>query len=268
MFYYEGFMKKTFYLKNGFTLAEVLITLGIIGIVAAMTLPTVVQKHQEKVTVAKLKKMHSVLNQAFLMAVNENGTPDLWGYVASSSAETDPDKIAADKNGKDIVINKFLPYLKTTSVCYYNDSKCNNNSLYTRPRHSLDGTPFSNFGTPRIFLADGSTIDIFYMASPSCTTVAGTTKPMRNICGEVFIDINGIKPPNATGKDMFWFRITKFGIFPGGTETDTSRSFEEYCNISRKNELNGYGCAAWVIYNENMNYLHCSDLSWKGKKKC
>lgn len=43
--------------KTAFTLAEVLITLGIIGVVAAMTLPTLVQKHQEKVTIAKLKKV-------------------------------------------------------------------------------------------------------------------------------------------------------------------------------------------------------------------
>lgn len=40
---------------KGFTLAEVLITLGIIGIVAAMTLPILIQKHQEKVTVTKVK---------------------------------------------------------------------------------------------------------------------------------------------------------------------------------------------------------------------
>lgn len=42
---------------NGFTLAEVLITLGIIGVVAAMTMPTLVEKHKEQVTVAKVKKI-------------------------------------------------------------------------------------------------------------------------------------------------------------------------------------------------------------------
>ena len=40
------------------------------------------------------------------------------------------------------------------------------------------------------------------------------------------------------------------------------------CNIENKNILNGYTCAAWIIYNENMDYLHCNDLSWDGKKRC
>ena len=67
-------------MKKGFALAEVLITLGIIGIVAAMTLPALVQKNQEKVTVTKLKKVYSILSQAYQFAVNDYGTPDLWGF--------------------------------------------------------------------------------------------------------------------------------------------------------------------------------------------
>ena len=254
--------------RNAFTLAEVLITLGIIGIVAAMTMPTVINKGREKETVSKLKKMHSVLNQAFMMAVNDKGTPDQWGFVASNSSETDPDKIEADRNGRDNVIKALVPYLKTTSVCYYSDSKCNNNSIYSRTRYSLDGTQFGTWGVPRVILADGSSIDLIYMDSSSCSAGSGTSKALKNVCGEIFVDINGIKPPNATGKDIFWFRITKYGIVPGGTENDTSRDFENYCNKSKPNSLNGYGCAAWVIYNENMDYLRCNDLSWTGKTKC
>ena len=52
--------------KNGFTMAEVLITIGIIGLVAAMTLPTVVNKYQERVTVTKVTKFYSIMNQAIL----------------------------------------------------------------------------------------------------------------------------------------------------------------------------------------------------------
>lgn len=50
--------------KNSFTLAEVLITLGIIGIVAAMTLPTLIQNHNKKVVETRLMKFYSTMNQA------------------------------------------------------------------------------------------------------------------------------------------------------------------------------------------------------------
>ena len=52
--------------KVAFTLEEVLITLGIIGIVAAMTMPSLIQKHEQKVLLNQLKKTYAVLNQAVL----------------------------------------------------------------------------------------------------------------------------------------------------------------------------------------------------------
>ena len=52
-------------MKNGFTLAEVLITLGIIGIVAAMTMPTLIENYQKKVLETQYKSTVSVLSQGF-----------------------------------------------------------------------------------------------------------------------------------------------------------------------------------------------------------
>lgn len=56
-------------LKVAFTLAEVLITLGIIGIVAAMTLPVLMGKYVERERITALKKTYSLLQQAFEIAV-------------------------------------------------------------------------------------------------------------------------------------------------------------------------------------------------------
>ncbi len=64
--------------KNAFTLAEVLITLGIIGVVAAMTLPTLVQKHQKKVIATRLKQTYSQLYQALNMAQADYGDMKNW----------------------------------------------------------------------------------------------------------------------------------------------------------------------------------------------
>lgn len=60
-------------MKKGFTLAEVLITLGIIGVVAAMTIPNLITAHQKKVTVTKLQRAISILNQAYRLSYEENG---------------------------------------------------------------------------------------------------------------------------------------------------------------------------------------------------
>ena len=59
--------------KTGFTLAEVLITLGIIGVVAAMTLPTVITNVQKKVVENQLKVFNTTINNAFRMAQAEHG---------------------------------------------------------------------------------------------------------------------------------------------------------------------------------------------------
>lgn len=65
---------------SGFTLAEVLITLGIIGVVAALTMPSVINNYKEKETIAKLKKTYSVLSQAYITASNKYGSPDEWTW--------------------------------------------------------------------------------------------------------------------------------------------------------------------------------------------
>lgn len=59
---------------KGFNLSEVLITLGIIGVVAAITLPSLIQKHKKQETTARLKKFYSIMGQAITLSESENGT--------------------------------------------------------------------------------------------------------------------------------------------------------------------------------------------------
>ena len=66
--------------KWGFTLAEVLITLGIIGVVAALTLPNIITNYQKKVTVERLKKTYSTLWQAVQMSVVDNDEVETWNF--------------------------------------------------------------------------------------------------------------------------------------------------------------------------------------------
>ena len=65
-------------MRRGFTMAEVLITLGIIGIIAAMTFPSIIENHQKIVTANKLKKFYTIMQQAILLEEAKNEDIKYW----------------------------------------------------------------------------------------------------------------------------------------------------------------------------------------------
>ena len=71
-------------MKRAFTLAEVLITLGIIGIVAALTMPALIGNYRKSQTVTQLKKIYSALQQSILMSQNEYGDIADWDWALST----------------------------------------------------------------------------------------------------------------------------------------------------------------------------------------
>ena len=97
--------------RCAFTLAEVLITLGIIGIVAAMTMPSLIYNHNKKVVEARLQKVHSVMNQAISMAELNYGPRDTW-FINNSGYDA-----------KKSWCEKYLiPYLKVVKSGKYDNS--------------------------------------------------------------------------------------------------------------------------------------------------
>lgn len=105
-------------MKKGYTLAEVLITLGIIGIVAAITIPNVVKSYQKKTAAVRLKQVYSIISQALYNAQADSGDVNIWGanyYGLERNADNTNDIIIAFAD------NYFLPYLKSASV-YYNST--------------------------------------------------------------------------------------------------------------------------------------------------
>ena len=92
--------------RCGFTLAEVLITLGVIGVVAAMTLPVLMANHRRKVTAVRIKQFSSIWQQAYLDVYNENGTENYWGSLVA----LDPESTLNFYN------ENFGKFIKTTEV--------------------------------------------------------------------------------------------------------------------------------------------------------
>ena len=100
-------------MKKGFTLAEVLITLGIIGVVAALTIPMLIADSRKESTAANVKKFYNVINNAVQFAVADNGDASEWmGEVK---------ELNYNENLK-FLQQYFLPYLKYTKYdnCYEN----------------------------------------------------------------------------------------------------------------------------------------------------
>ena len=266
--------------KAAFTLAEVLITLGIIGIVAAMTLPTLIQNQQEKEKVVRLKKAYSVLNSAIQRAITEDGPISSWSGISKSYSITDDmsdeekDEITQGRNNSTkAFMSHIKPYLNFLRYCIRGDDSC---MVEEYNRYSLDGTQFDTMFETSI-LADGTGIIDVWFYDPACKRNYGKVKALQNICGEMFVDIKANnKGRKITGDTVFLFYITEFGLYPMGSAMENQNSsdtagpynFETHCNISQSKKLNGYGCTAWVLENENLDYKKCSDLSWSGKRKC
>ena len=106
-------------MKNSFTLAEVLITLGIIGVVAALTLPTLIQNHANKVVETRLMKFYSAINQAITLAEVDYGDREFW-YDKYDDLDTDiKGRPVKGKTDREKWVNKYLaPYMKIIKTEY------------------------------------------------------------------------------------------------------------------------------------------------------
>ena len=169
---------------KGFTLAEVLITLGIIGVVAAMTIPTLIAKTQKNQTVTKLQKAISVLNQAYKMSYAENGEID-----ANEQME-----LGSEQYFKEY----WTPYIKVNQFCS-NARNCGYSSDY--PTYMLNGARTGWHWTSDHRRTLFSTMDGFtYLIVSSYANNAMGKQVSETL---IFVDINGSNKPNRYGRDIF-----------------------------------------------------------------
>ena len=108
--------------KSAFTLAEVLITIGVIGVVAAVTLPTLIQNYKKHVVETKLSKFYTTINQAIQMSESVNGDKRYWDYLGYGFGTDEEGKIDYTKSDDTMKwFEKYLkPYLKYTKLDTFN----------------------------------------------------------------------------------------------------------------------------------------------------
>lgn len=222
--------------KIAFTLAEVLITLGIIGVVAAMTIPSLIQSYKEKATVTAVKQSYSIFAQALKMVTIDN--PDLSALTDSS--------LSAKENSQ-IMFKEISKHIKKVKSCDV-DKKCMGNTYYL----NLNNEKVSNWDTYNNLvtgvLANGTSFWILNLPA----SISGE----ETYAGQIGIDINGNKRPNKFGVDFFWFTFNKNGELFAGRGEGTGGIYGN-CELSPSNSnwSNGYGCSEWIITHGNMDYL-------------
>lgn len=215
---------------RAFTLAEVLIALVIIGVVAAITVPTFTANVHRQAMITALKKEASVLAQALERYYMYNGErlvpdefrathqfkPEIMGYF----------NVLADCGlGHDDVNTACIP--NTNNGSYNGENK----NAYYNYTHSAK-IAMEYFDDGQFVLSDGSLV------------------MLENNNKEIFIsvDVNGYaKKPNQLGKDLFMFQVMDNGTLKPMGMTGTKYPSSSYCSNSSTSTMNGAGCTVKFI---------------------
>lgn len=178
----------------GFTLAEVLITLTIIGVIAAITIPNLMQKHRKHEIEVGVKAAYSIIQNAVKMSISENGPVDSWNYSGTAT----------------FAQNYILPYLKVQKICGFNSSSAPHGCFYNNSNYiySNNGMWFYINGSAaqyesrnhyNVKLQNGMSLGILVTNN---TNYSKIYKPVAFV-----FDVNGSAGPTKAGVDVFAFSM-------------------------------------------------------------
>jgi len=205
--------------KKGFTLAEVLLTLTIVGVIGALTIPPLIQNVQDiQLKTAWRKSYGDIAEATMIMKSDYGGT--LKNVFAGSTG----------------MATKYGNYLSNTKYCASGVAGCWHPDFW----YALGGASRPGGSFVGLILTDGR-LALFGWTTSDCS---GSQGDSENSCGTVTIDVNGFKKPNTIGKDIFRIHITEN---PGHIV-----AFPETWNgcIPSSNGIDsGWGCSSEYLYN-------------------
>jgi prepilin-type N-terminal cleavage/methylation domain-containing protein len=210
-------------MRRGFTLAEVLITLGIIGVVAALTIPNIVRKVQNRALHIAFKKYYSVLSNAINTMNYERGE------VAKS----------ADLESANLYY-ELRQYLNVSKDCGMQSCLSFAQLIQTYKTYNNANINASLLDNGQLILNDGS----FLMFENTAATY-----PF------ISVDTNGYKKlPNKLGHDVFTFQYLSDGrLVPMGAPNTLYTDLNVYCSKTSTHVYNGVACAYPALVDEK-NY--------------
>lgn len=213
-------MNRKRFKKLAFTLAEVLIVVGIIGIIAQATIPTLINNVQDTQYKIAYKKAFSTLSQALNMANADYAIQPINGAYDSKTLDN---------------FKTIMSYIKTQKNCY---DGIDNSQCWYKDGEEFNSASFSN-GWPALY--DMAVIDVSGM---SWATFAG------GFTSAVFVDTNGFKKPNQWGKDRFLINLeaqngsTQLGIMTKVVPDDENNSWA--CKYNKCATENNYYANSWL----------------------
>ena len=210
--------------KRGFTLAEVLITLGIVGVVAALTAPSLVLSSRNEANAARLSVVVSNLENAFQNAIVQEGVDNLYKTSLWSNGAINADNAAGippfvGNLGRYMYISGF----KTKDT----------DAMASTGIHAMDAsggtgsviaTPGSNNYLPgrgqciALETKNGATIYIRTYNHTDADIDTGRTAAIADgssyytNAADIYVDVNGKSAPNTFGRDVFAFQVGENGI--------------------------------------------------------
>ncbi len=249
---------------SAFTLAEVLITLTVLGVIAAITIPSVIRNFQDRATLTKIKEAYSILDNAFSQAVAEKGYINTW---VSSSSNTQQ-KIARD------IQTNIKPYLKIRKDCYSSDGAGGCFKTYWPNSSRMKDMQGDNtkgeliiggYGyNASMILGNGTSVS-FYIPFTSINSIWFKNFDDTGI-GFIMIDVDGPNNgPAKPGYDIFFFTFGKKGMMlpikdPNGSTAICANDFGSmYCNS--RCDINavsssGRSCTNWIFRHNNLDYKY------------
>lgn len=191
-----------------------LVTLGIIGVVAAMTLPSLIANYKEKEIITKAKKDYSIVLQALKLAQADEGIPG-DNSVLYTGAESSND-----------VAKNLAKYIPNGHLCLSTSKDKLCKDLNYKVLMSSYKNKYSSLYPPAIILPDNGVL-FLTLSAEKCvdTAVSGVSldgdgnilynpdgspvmwSDVRNACGDIFIDVNGTRRPNKFGYDAFGITV-------------------------------------------------------------